>query len=82
MEFSDIGTLLAGPGGAMVLLGFVLYLTYRLVNRMISSMTQHLERIEDKFDKLNSNLELVVSLALDKEQKIRKIGEAKSWQAE
>lgn len=58
----------AGPGGAMVLLALVLYMAYKIVNRLVSLMATHLERIEQKFDTMNSTMQLLVSVLVDARQ--------------
>jgi len=53
MEISNIATLLAGPGGAMVLLALVLWMAWKLATKALDIVSTHLTKIEEKFDILN-----------------------------
>jgi hypothetical protein len=53
MEVSSIATLLAGPGGAMVLLALVLWMAWKLATKALDIVSTHLTKIEEKFDTLN-----------------------------
>lgn len=61
----QIVAFIAGPGGAMVVLVLVLYMAYKLVGRLISLMSSHLERIEQKFDSLNDTVKLLAAAMLE-----------------
>lgn len=52
MEVSSIASLLAGPGGAMVLLALVLWMAWKLATKALDIVSTHLTKIEDKFDVL------------------------------
>ena len=52
MEISNIATLLAGPGGAMVLLALVLWMAWKLATKALDIVHTHLTKIEEKFDVL------------------------------
>lgn len=53
MEVSSIAALLAGPGGAMVLLALVLWMAWKLATKALDIVSTHLTKIEEKFDTLN-----------------------------
>ena len=53
MEVSSIAALLAGPGGAMVLLALVLWMAWKLATKALDIVSTHLSKIEEKFDILN-----------------------------
>jgi len=52
MEVSSIAALLAGPGGAMVLLALVLWMAWKLATKALDIVSTHLASIENKFDTL------------------------------
>lgn len=52
MEVSGIAAILAGPGGAMVLLALVLWMAWKLATKALDMVSTHLGRIEEKFDVL------------------------------
>ena len=52
MELTSIASLLAGPGGAMVLLALVLWMAWKLATKALDIVSAHLTKIEDKFDVL------------------------------
>jgi uncharacterized protein YlzI (FlbEa/FlbD family) len=43
---------LSGPGASFILLAVVLYMGWKLLNKVIGVFAKHLESIEEKFDKL------------------------------
>jgi uncharacterized protein YoxC len=52
MDVSAIAALLAGPGGAMVLLALVLWMAWKLATKALDIVSTHLAKIEEKFDTL------------------------------
>lgn len=52
MEVSSIASLIAGPGGAMVLLALVLWMAWKLATKALDIVSTHLAKIEEKFDTL------------------------------
>jgi len=77
MEISSIASLLAGPGGAMVLLALVLWMAWKLANKALDLVSSHLTRIEEKFDTLNGAVQarlFEVKESLDEVQRgVRKL---------
>jgi hypothetical protein len=77
MEVSSIASLLAGPGGAMVLLALVLWMAWKLANKALDLVSSHLTRIEEKFDTLNGAVQarlFEVKESLDEVQRgVRKL---------
>ncbi len=55
MEASTVTAIvegLSGPGASFILLAIVLFMGWKLLNRVIGIFTKHLDSIEGKFDKL------------------------------
>ena len=52
MEIASFANALAGPGGAMVLLAIVLWMAWKLANKALELVSNHMAKIEKKFDVL------------------------------
>lgn len=79
----QIATLIAGPGGAMVLLALVLYLVYKLIERMVNIMEEHLDKVETKLSNVDNSLQLIAGALIDKDKIVQfPSGEKKVWPAE